>query len=83
MKATKELKKLVQKLDLIRDQITDELREIVDTREEVFEERTEGWQDGEQGEKHQEITEEIQDIKDEVEAHFVDIFDELEKFENI
>lgn len=83
MKATKELKKLVQKLDLIRDQITDELREIVDTREEVFEERTERWQDGEHGEKHQELTEEIQDIKDEVEAHFVDIFDELEKFENI
>ena len=83
MKATKELKKLVQKLDLIKDQIADELRDIVDTREEVFEERTERWQDGEHGEKHQEVTEEIQDIKDEVETHFVDIFDELEKFENI
>ena len=45
--------------------------------------KTERWQDGEHGERHQELTEEIRDIEDEVETHFVDIFDQLEKFENI
>ena len=83
MKATKQLKKLVKKLDLLKDQIADELREIVDTREMDFDEKTERWQDGEHGERHQELTEEIRDIEDEVETHFVDIFDQLEKFENI
>ena len=39
MKATKQLKKLVKKLDLLKDQIADELREIVDTREMDFDEK--------------------------------------------
>tara|TARA_Y100000593_G_scaffold88775_1_gene171709 strand:+ start:899 stop:1150 length:252 start_codon:yes stop_codon:yes gene_type:complete len=83
MKATKHLKKLVKKLDLLKDQIADELREIVDTREMDFDEKTERWQDGEYGEKHQELTEEIRDIEDEIETLFVDIFDQLEKFDNL
>ena len=83
MKASKELIKLVKKLDLLKDQISDELREIVDTREMDFDEKTERWQDGEHGETHQEKTEEIRDIKDEVETHLVDIFDELSKFDNL
>ena len=83
MKASKELKKLVKELDLVKDQIADELREIILTRQMDFEEKTERWQDGEHGEKHQEVTEQIEDIKDGLETHFVDIFDELEKFDNI
>ena len=83
MKASKELKRLVRKLDLLKDQIADELREMVDIREMDFDEKTERWQDGEHGERHQEVTEQIRDIEEGVLTHFVDIFDELEKFDNI
>ena len=83
MKASKELKKLVKKLDLIKDQISNELEEMVDSREMDFDEKTERWQDSEHGENHQEKTEEIRDVKDELESHFEDIFNELDKFDNL
>mgnify|MGYP003131786660 CR=1 FL=1 len=83
MKASKELKKLVSKFDLLKDQIDDELRNIIDTREEVFNEKSERWQEGEHGELHREQTEAIEDLKSELETLFVDVWAELDKFDNV
>jgi ElaB/YqjD/DUF883 family membrane-anchored ribosome-binding protein len=81
MKASRDLKRLLKNLDLIKDQIKDELQNIINDREAVFQERSERWQDSESGDMHLETTEEIQEIQDFVDTHFDDIFCELEKFD--
>jgi len=81
MKASRDLKRLLKNLDLIKDQIKDELQNIINDREAIFQERSERWQDSESGNMHLETTEEIQEIQDFVDTHFDDIFCELEKFD--
>ena len=52
MKASKELKRLVKKLDLLSDQISYELDEMVSDREYEFESKSNRWQEGEYGERY-------------------------------
>ena len=83
MKASKKLKKLVSRLDLLKEEIDNELEHIIDNREDIFMERTERWKNGKFGETFYEETERIDDLKNEIKVQFEFIFNELNEFENL
>ena len=83
MKATRDLKRVIDRLETVKDQLLDELQEIVVTREQTFDNRTEKWQESENGEIHMEVTERIQEMLDDLDSQFMDIFTELDEFERL
>jgi ElaB/YqjD/DUF883 family membrane-anchored ribosome-binding protein len=83
MKATKDLKRFVERLDTLKDQLLDELQDMVDNREQTFDNRTEKWQESENGELHMEVTERIQEMRDDLDSQFDNIFTELDEFDNL
>jgi len=83
MKASKELKRLVKKLDLLADQISYELDEMVSDREYEFESKSNRWQEGEYGERYVEKSEELNDIQDKVIRNLNELFIALQEFDNI
>ena len=78
-----DLKRFVERLDTLKDQLLDELQDMVDNREQTFDNRTEKWQESENWEIHMEVTERIHGIRDDLDSQFDDIFTELDEFDNL
>ena len=61
---SKELIKLISKIEALKNDAEDTIQEIIENREEKFYDRSEKWQESEKGEEFSALTEEIDMIKD-------------------
>lgn len=83
MKTTKEFKKLLENLDLLKDEIISEIEEMKDLREEKFDERSEKWQEGEKGQEFECLTDELDSQMSEVECALDESLDFMRAIEDM
>ena len=78
----KEIQKLLEKMDILKYEITQQGQDIIELRNEKFEEHSEKWQESEKGEQWQETTDELETLIDEFDSSIGDAIRELEQIEN-
>ena len=79
----KEIQKLLEKMDILKDEIAMEMQDFIQLRNEKFDERSEKWQESEKGEQWQETTDEIESLSDEFESNIQDAIRCFEEIENL
>jgi DNA-binding transcriptional MerR regulator len=79
----KEIQKLLEKMDILKDEIVQEGQDIIQLRNEKFEEHSEKWQESEKGEQWQETTDEIESLIDDFNSSIGYAITELEQIENL
>ena len=73
----KKVQKLLEKMEFLREQIAEEIMEIMEIRINHFDERSEQWQESEKGQEFQEKTDEMESFAYEFDTNTEDAITEL------
>jgi cell fate (sporulation/competence/biofilm development) regulator YlbF (YheA/YmcA/DUF963 family) len=74
----KKVERLLEKMEFLKEQISEELLALMEIRIEHFDERSEKWQESEKGYEFQEKTDEMENFIDEFNANIYDAISELQ-----
>jgi len=83
METTKEFKKLIVKLDFIKDEIIEEMKEMINIRKEFSEEKSEKWQEGERGQEFENATDDLDNQIPEFHYNILECLSTLNSIEDI
>tara|TARA_R110000787_G_scaffold237426_6_gene343846 strand:- start:238 stop:492 length:255 start_codon:yes stop_codon:yes gene_type:complete len=67
MKMTIKLQNLIENLEALSIEITEEIQDMIDTRNDTFDDRSEKWQESEKGDDFICLTDELEDVMVEAE----------------
>ncbi len=83
LKINKELAKLIEEVEILKDKIDSHFEELVDDRINWQEDRSEKWQESERAQEFEDETSELEEIQIDVNDSFDTLLDEIQRIEDI
>ena len=83
IKINKELAKLIEEVEILKDKIDSHFEELVDDRINWQEDRSEKWQESERAQEFEDETSELEEIQIDVNDSFDTLLDEIQRIEDI
>tara|TARA_R100001163_G_scaffold12696_1_gene11872 strand:- start:1967 stop:2230 length:264 start_codon:yes stop_codon:yes gene_type:complete len=83
LKINKELSKLIEEVEILKDKIDSHFEELVDDRINWQEDRSEKWQESERAQEFEDETSQLEEIQIDVNDSFDTLLDEIQRIEDI